>query len=130
MGSTRDLNLSKYKISDNKYRELKYYCLQYQEWKKEISSSSDAVKSPDISGSHGGKIGDSTGSLAIKRVELKKKCETIEQAAAEANSFIAKWIIESVTTGIAYSYLNVPCGRRQFYEARKKFFFLLSYKKG
>ncbi len=55
--------------------------------------------------------------------------EMIEQTAIEAESEIYPYILKNVTQGIKYEYMDVPCGRRQFYEARRVFFLLLAQKR-
>lgn len=55
--------------------------------------------------------------------------ELIEQTAIAVNDGIYRYIIKNVTQGIKYEYMDVPCGRRQFYEARKRFFRMLAQKR-
>lgn len=59
-----------------------------------------------------------------------KDAALIEQASREAEPNICQYILKNVTQGVPYEYMDVPCGRRQFYEQRRKFFYLLSKKKG
>lgn len=49
----------------------------------------------------------------------------IENAAKETDEQLYKYIIKNVTEGVPYEVLNVPCGRRQFYDKRKLFFYKL-----
>lgn len=99
----RDLSLRRYNIGKYRYRELKYFCLQYPEWVSEAAR---------------GNYINATNKLMI------------EQAAREADPALAAYIVRNVTTGMPYEHLGiVPCGRRQFYQARRKFFYLLSLKK-
>ena len=89
-------------MQKEKYLELKYFCLQYKQKKSKCNDNT------------------SEGRKALIEVKL------IEQIAFEIYPEIASYIIESVATGKSWSQLNVPCGRRQFYEARNKFFNALS----
>lgn len=126
----KDISLKKYDISSAKYRELKYFCLQYEEWKSIINSDASAIKAvtlSDMPSAHN--PSDMTSAIAIKRAEVRAKCELIEQTAIEADNEIYKYIIKNVTQGVLYEYMPVPCGRRQFYSARRKFFYLLSKKR-
>ncbi|MDR2889238.1 MAG: hypothetical protein LBV33_05295 [Lachnospiraceae bacterium] len=84
-------------ISQAKYNELRYFCLQYDE------------KKGDPSRTH--------------------EMELIEETALAANDAIYRYILKNVTQGIKYEHMDVPCGRRQFYEARKLFFRMLSLKR-
>lgn len=130
MPNKRDLSLRQFDISKNRYRELMYFCLQYDEWKTELKHNTTGVKSiqiTDMPSSH--VTGDSTGNLAMRRVELYNNCQLVEQSAIEADADIYQSIIKSVTQGIAFEYLDAYCGRRQFYVARSKFFYVLSKKK-
>ena len=74
-----------------------------------------------------------TEHLAIKRMELEEKCKRIEQTAIEADAVIYPWILEGVTTDYAtYRYLRdskkIPCGKKMYYERRRKFYYLMSKK--
>ncbi|WMI82023.1 hypothetical protein [Anaerotignum sp. MB30-C6] len=130
MGKERDLKLESYDISENRYRELKYFCKQYRE-KQSLLGAVTELSSPrfECTGT-GNKIVDRTADTALKRVQLQRDIEMIEQAAMEADKEIKQYIISNVVDGIAYEYLQVPTGRRKFYESRKIFFTILSAKKG
>lgn len=124
MVKKRDLKLTNH-ITKKKYLELKYFCLQYHEKKKEISYGLRTVEPGE--GTRG--IGHPTEAQAIRNAALKKDVEMIEQAAVEADPEIYQWILKNVTEGIPYEYLNVPMSRTKFYDARRYFFFLLSQKR-
>lgn len=94
------------KLEKYRYWELKSYCRQYDYYKKQLLKA-----------------------MNIKPKEYYlNRCRLIEQSAVEANNDIYIYIIRSVTQGMTYEQLNVPCGRRQFYEARRKFFEILADK--
>lgn len=124
----RDLKLDGYNISGNRYRELKYFCRQYRE-KQSLLRSITEVGSPPISGGSGGGLSDKTASTAIRRAELQRDLEMIEQTAIEADAEIYTYILSNVADGVPWEYLGVPYSRRQFYRIRKKFFYLLSERK-
>ncbi len=123
----------KYRISVKKARELYYFCLQYGEWKEELSSKINSLKSGG--GGGGGKgIGDSTMALAIKRTILKDKCELIESTIVETDKDLYRYLLKAITEeGVTYQYLRsvmgMPCSRRKYYETRRRFYYLLSKKK-
>lgn len=96
------IKISSAGISKNKYNELKYFCAQYNEKK------------------HQAKEGD---------VKSAQEAELIEKTAIMADREIYPYILKSVTEKIPYEHMDVPCGRRQFYEARKIFFVLLAEKR-
>ena len=83
----RDLKLDEYNISGNRYRELKYFCRQYRE-KQSLLRSITEVGSPPLSGGGSGKFSDKTASIAIRRTELQRDLEMIEQTAIEADAEI------------------------------------------
>lgn len=108
MPNDYDLKLSEYEISKFAYRELKYFCKQYDEKKKLLHDAEGRRKE-----------------------KLQYDIELIEQTAIEAAGATSySFLLLSVTQGIAYEYLsNPPFGRRQFYRMRRKFFYLLHEKR-
>lgn len=131
MPNKRDLKLDEYGISKLAYRELINFCLQYDEKKKKIKDLHDPYRSPKITGMpNGNRISNPVEQAAIKAEQLSRDIELIHNTAQEADGEIVDAILKNVTQGIQYDYLEVPCGRRQFYEKRQKFFCLLAVKKG
>ena len=129
MPNSKDLSLKEYGISKMRYRELKYFCLQYSEKKQELAAllSISAVQYDGMP--KGNVTSDSTAALAAKVAELEDAIRVIEETAQEAAPGIHNQLLKNVTENIPYEYMPVPCGRRQFYIARRKFFYLLSEKK-
>lgn len=125
MAKKRDLKLKNY-ITKQKYLELKHFCLQYHEKKKEISYGLRSTKSD---GGCSGEIGKPTERQAIRNAILKRDVEMIEQTALEADPGIYPWLLKNVTEGIPYEYLDVPMSRTKFYDARRYFFYLLAQKR-
>jgi len=119
----------KYNISKNKFRELKYFCLQYDE-KKERLQSICCLSSPRIEGvPKGSGTSNPTAEKGILIAQLKKDIEVIEQSAIETSSEFYQYIMENITKGIPWEYLDIPLSRRSFYYMRRKFFYILSSKK-
>lgn len=130
----RQLNLEKYGISGKRYKELCGFCEQYPEWVNELKYKHDTVKSVEITDMpicHSNS--DSTGNLAIRRTELQKKCELIEQTAIQASADLHQYIIKSVCYEVPVTYLisceNMPLSKSAFYELRRYFFYLLDENK-
>lgn len=125
-----DLKLDKYGISRYAYRELLNFCLQYPDKKLQLEGmyGPRAVNLTGMPG--GGDISDPTAQTAIRTERLRDDVEAIEAAAKEADEAIAPYILRNVSSGTPYEYMPVPCGRRQFYEMRRKFFYLLAVKRG
>lgn len=135
MGNVRPINHGKYGISKNRFRELYYWCLQYNEWRDELKYKTNTVGAIEITGmpvAHG--EGDATQQLAMRRMELEQNCRMIEQTAIEADPEIYQYIIKAATDeDITYRYLktvmDIPCGKDMYYDRRRKFFWLLNQKK-
>lgn len=125
----RDMRLSDYNISRAKYNELKYFCMQYQEKKNELKGSYGLGAVVNDGMPKGNLSGNPTERLALRNTMLHKDIELIENTAREADPEIYQWIMKNVTEGIPYEWLDIPMGRRQFYEARRYFFYLLSLKR-
>lgn len=134
MPNVRPVNEKKYNMSKYRFGELYNFCLQYNEWKLELTYMTDTLTSPMITGLPRvqGKS-DPTVTLAIRRQELENKCKMVEQTAVEADADIYPHIIKAVTNeGITYHYLrefmDIPCGKDMYYDRRRKFYWLLSKK--
>ena len=122
-----EFKLYGYNISGNRYRELKYFCRQYRE-KQSLLRSITEVGSPPLSGGGSGKLSDKTASTAIRRTELQRDLEMIEQTAIEADVEIYTYILSNVADGVPWEYLGVPYSRATFYRRVRKFFWLLDIK--
>jgi hypothetical protein len=118
----------KWYISKHRYYELKHFCLQYDEWRGEISCLT-ALSSPSGDISTGGSFtGDRTGNTAVKRASMRSRMEMVEQAAIAADPDIYSYILTCVTQGVSYDKLvaaGIPCSRDYFYERYRKFFWIL-----
>lgn len=131
MSNKRDLNLEEFGISLSRYRELYYFCQQYHE-KKEALQRCYSVKSELISNMSGNTymLTNSAEQQMDKTNKLSRDISLIEQTAQEAVGGLYPFILKNVTEDITYEHMGVPCGRRQFYFMRRKFFCLLDQKKG
>lgn len=135
MGNVRPLNHSKYGISKNRFKELYYWCLQYNEWKDELKYKTDTVGAMEITDMpvyHSN--GDATQNLAMRRAQLEQNCKLIEQAAIDADPDIYQYLLKAVTDdNVTWRYLEmimgIPCSRNTYYSRRRKFYWLLSQRK-
>jgi hypothetical protein len=66
----------------------------------------------------------------MRAEQYQKNIALVERTVQEAAPEIANALLKAVTDGIPYEWLDVPMGRRQFYNARRKFFYLLDKAKG
>lgn len=137
MPNVRPLNRTKYNITKHRFSELYNFCLQYKEWKDELKYKTDTVKSIEISKlpNGEGETGNPTQELALRRMELEKKCRLVEETAMAAGGVeLYPYIMKAVTEeGITYRYLsmimNISCSKNTYYERRKKFYWLMDKKK-
>ena len=125
----REMKLSDYHISRARYNELKYFCMQYYEKKQKLAHAYSLPEIKNDGQPKGNHVGNPTERQAIDNMKLQKEIELIEQTAKEADEEISRWLLMNITEGIAYEYLDVPKARKQFYESRRYFFYLLFLKK-
>lgn len=131
MANVRTLNKNKYNISKYRFRELYYFCLQYEEWKQELKEKRKALKAIQYSGMpSSGSPGNPTEQIGIDCAELSAKCAIIEAAAKKADPELRDFIIYAVThADISFEFLKVqkeiPCERDRYYNSRRKFYFVL-----
>ena len=121
----RDLSVEELGISRFRYRELMYFCLQYEEMKERLAELTLVSAVRPGHGGRGGGRSDPAARAALRLAELRGKLEAIEQAALEAGGDLYAYLLAAVTTDAAYEQLKVPCGRRQFYAMRRRFFLSL-----
>lgn len=130
----RNIEITKrYNISSNRFKELYYYALQYQEWKDELKYKYDTSKAMSVSGMPISNFNgsNSTEDAAVKCAELSHKINTVEAAARLADPDLYKYILKAVTSeGINYNYLktvmDIPCSKNTFYDRRRKFYWILA----
>lgn len=131
----RKLKLDDYGISSARYKELCGFCQQYPEWLDELEYNTDTLKSNEITdmpkNTHANS--DQTGELAMRRVELRKKCELVEQTAIESDAELYPYIIKCICYELSLKYLEsvmgMPCSRAAFYDKKRYFFYLLDKRK-
>lgn len=121
----RNLVLTDYGISTWRYRELYALCRQYPEMQRELAAARELDARCSDGMPHGNTVTDPTARRAEAALKIREKIAVIEDAAREADAVNWKELLENVTRGTRYEYLQVYCGRRQFYENRRKFFWLL-----
>lgn len=146
MASTRPLKLDAWGISWEEYKELTYFCLQYAQKKRDAAAlltlklSTPAPETYHKSGKEygtfmprgSGHVSDPTAATAAKRDKLLRDVRMIEQAAqvaARDAGIDSQYILRAVTTRDGtrktIASMRVPIGERQFYNARRMFFWVL-----
>lgn len=127
----RDMTWDDYGISKNRYKELKAFCLQYDEKKEKIqygmsATVQDGMPKGSIS------IKSPVEQQAIDNITYLKDIRMIEEAAVRANPGIWKYTLRSVTQGLSYEFVEydpelgkIPMCRADFYGTRKLFYKIL-----
>lgn len=147
--STRPLKLDAWGISWEEYKELTYFCLQYEQKKRDaaamltIKTATPAPtmyhKGGKVYGTflpHGSGISDPVAATAAKRERLLNDVRMIEQAALAAGELddghsIYSALLRAVTSRSGVQAVMAdpdkrpPCGKNEFYAARRKFFWIL-----
>lgn len=125
---------NKYYISKYRYYELKYYCLQYPEWKKELLECQEKIVSTSsiILSKREKSLEDKVSEIAIRKNSLERKMENIVFSCKESDPQLWNFLLIAVTEGMSWTYLStalrMPCGRDYFYDKYHKFFYILSRK--
>lgn len=125
---------NKYYISKEKYYELRHFCNQYKEWKKESKQiKSHITKDPSDQPNRNTGGTRITEEEAIRLYEIENKMKLVEDTATEADEFLGSYIFLVVTGAASFdfikNYMKVPVSRNEFYEKYRKFFWLLSKKR-
>lgn len=127
---------NKYYIDRHRHYELKHFCLQYPEWKKEYMSYANVgpglSKFEDLYFSN--KKSDPTLESVLKREYYRERMEIVEDAAVEADEYLYEYILRGVTEGLSYTYLRtilqIPCSKDIYYDRYRRFFWILNKKRG
>ena len=119
---------SKYYLPKETFLTVVHYCKQYPLWDEELSAMTDTSKaitydqdrvqvSPDS---------DPTSDLAVRRIEISKKKDVIDQTAQRVAGNLWNWIILGVCYDRPYYYLadkGIPCGKNLYYKLRRRFYY-------
>ena len=124
-------NESPYYIGRHRYYELKHFCLQYPDWKKQLKKLEPPLTTEFIERFHKAtQLPNPTERIAIMRTALEECCMQVEKAALAADQELAKWILAGVTEGRSFENLettmDIPCSRDTYYDRYRKFFWILS----
>lgn len=120
---------NKYWISKNRQYELKYFCLQYPEWKREYAANGVPSTYKMVQPRVRTKPTNPTEMAAIKKSILSEKIELIEETAKTVDGLLYDYILKGVTEGLSYSKLkakhDIPCNKDTYYERYRRFFWTL-----
>nr|DAP85531.1 MAG TPA: hypothetical protein [Caudoviricetes sp.] len=123
----RDFTWNDYGISTFRYRELKNFCLQYDEKKSKIHYGLNGVSNNGMP--KGNSMGNPVEVNAISNTVYKRDCEMIEEAARQACPEFWRYIVKSVTNDLPYELIEydeqqgrIPIGKTDFYGYRRLFY--------
>lgn len=127
----RDMTWDDYGISKNRYKELKAFCLQYNEKKNKLQYGLPSGKQDGMPG--GSRSAKSpVEQQAIENSVYLTDIRMIEEAAVRTDPTIWRYILKSVTQDLKYEFIvydkelgKIPMCRSDFYGARKKFYYIL-----
>lgn len=122
-------------IDKNRYRELVYFCRQYEDKKKKVAEFS-AYRAVDLSrglNSKTNKVNDSTGAIVSKLENVRRDITLIEQSALRAcqglegsqRTETAKALIDCVCNERSYRSLDTSVDLNTFSKLKQLFFTIL-----
>jgi hypothetical protein len=116
-------------LTREEYMELYWLCRQYPDKKQRLALmlGSGGVKLDGMP--HGTDPGNPTLAAVMRREPLMRDCEIIEQAAIEAWPEGYKDILRNVALGESFERICPSCGKNQFTQYRRKFFYILWLKR-
>lgn len=137
--SKRGVKLDDWGITWDEYKELDYFCRQYERKRTEAAAMLTlriSTPQPVVDGDgnaefmpHGnGGISDPVAILADKRERLLRDIRMIEKAAKITGEDLAPYLIRAVTRKDGVQKIiadGCPCSERTFYRMRRKFFYVL-----
>lgn len=120
-----------YWISKHRYYELKHFCLQYPEWKKNyLYLESKIFPAGSFVKTFENKKQDPTEDIALRRMWYIERINLVDKTCYIAGGDIYEYLHKSITEGVGFNYLKsfmeIPCGRDLYYDRYHKFFYILS----
>ena len=123
---------NKYYISRYRYYELKYHCLQYPEWVKELRECREDIMSTTslIFQKKEKCLEDKVSEIAIRKNSLERKIGQIVACCKEADPCLWEYLLLAVTEGVSWTWLStvkrIPCCKETYYDRYRRFFYILS----
>lgn len=105
-----------YELSRHRFAELKHFCMQYEEWKQQYALQEEQSLPPP--------------ETAIPKTAYLNAIQLIETTAVDTSAILGSYILNSVTQNVSIRQINPPCDSKTFEFYRRKFFWLLSERKG
>ena len=115
-----------YWISENRYYELKHFCMQYPEWQKELLILSGSDTPSGIVKKERSDISDPSGDRAVRAADLSRRIEMVDRNCKDADAKLYDYIFKAAVYSVPYDKMkDISCSKPVFYDRYKKFFFLL-----
>ena len=122
----------KYKLDKHEFNIAYHHALMYQSWLSEYNALADPSTGLryDKDFIQNANLPDLTEKNGIRRAELRKKMEVVEQAAIETDPDLYQYILmgvtfEDMTFDILQTKHKIPCARNTYYDRRRRFYWLL-----
>lgn len=120
---------NKYYIPKHRYYELKHFCLQYPEWKKQYLMEGFKMEAGLIQAKRNNPQNRPVEIASFSRGDILEKLDKVESCCRLADPALSKWLLLSVTEGVPFTRLkmiyDIPCERDMFYDRYRRFFWLL-----
>ena len=114
---------NEYYIPKYRYYELKYRCLQYNDWLEEFSNATGYLATHDTSKERvdGGEIRDLVYEATVKRAHYKCKMDALKHCLLSLPMYLQNPIFEAVTEGKGWQVIQAKyelvCTREEYYNA-------------
>jgi hypothetical protein len=123
-------NKNCYKLDKNRYYELKYFCFQYPEWRKQLEALDGHMRSNNEKTIPSNNMfSDITYTIVAKREAYLNNVRQVEKVASIVDEYLSKFLIKGITENLSYDILKVrfdiPCSRGVYYKKYRQFFALL-----
>ena len=131
MPDMRTLNLERFGISKNRYREMKAFCLQYPEWKEKLSCLQDLKGMANGEAVQSGTLGNPTEAAALACMEYSERIGYVESSlemATGSDRIMYNALLKNITKNMSFEQISPPVSRTVFFEIRTAFFVNLNRK--
>ena len=120
---------NKYYLEKHRYYELKHFCLQYSTWKKNFNAIQGYSKQPN-SLIFTSEPSNPTEKAVMERLYYYERMHMVERVCDQTAIDISQYLLKAVTEGYSYEYLRttlgIPCCRESYYDAYRRFFYILN----
>lgn len=124
---------SKYWVPVEDFKTALHWSLRYPLWVAELALEPDTAQAIryDLDKVQTSKMGSQTEDTAIRRDELRRKKELLENTVRAIAPEIYSYLLLGVTQGRTFYQLQeegMPCGKNYFIERRQQYYYEISKK--